>query len=253
MTLLPNTLDGLVRLGISEALFEARTQVLAKVTSWLPGEQAIQCKPLIMRKRVIDEEEIVDDYSILVRVPVSFPRWGGFVIRMPLAVDDVVMLLVSDRELERWLAGTDPTAVVEPRGFRVHSIDDACAYPGISPWASPIADLDDGELVIGREDGGGEIRVHADGSISLGSKDGTKKGVVRLDDQTKSDITTDAAFWAWVAAVDVALRALKTAGVGPTTAVQPIGTAYETAVTPLGTPTSETGKITSASSVVETE
>lgn len=168
MSLLPNTFDGLVRLGIQEALFEARTIVPAKVTKWIPEKQAIQCQPLIRRKRIIDEEIVVDDYPELSQVPVSFPRWGGFVIRMPLQEGDIVTLVIADREIERWLAG-DGASPVTPRGYRTNSLDDAIAYPGLAPWGSPIADLDDGELVIGREDGAGELRIGADGTLTVSS------------------------------------------------------------------------------------
>lgn len=253
MGLQPDTLDGLVRLGVGEALFENRTVVLAKVTAWIPEKQAINAKPLIQRKRIEDEEIVVDGYPILRQVPVSFPRWGGYVIRFPIQVDDVVILLISDREIERWLAGTEPTTLVEPRGYRVGALDDAIAFPGISPWAKPIDGLADGELVVGREDGGGEVRIHADGSISLGSKDGSKQGVARLNDQVKSDSTTDGPFWAWIQAVNAFILAAGGATTtptgGPIAAQAAALIAYQLA--PL--PSSETAKVIQASSVVETE
>lgn len=169
MSLPPDTLDGLIRLGIAEALFDARTLVPAKVTKWIPEKQAIECQPLIRRKRVIDEETIEDDYPVISQVPVSFPRWGGYTIRMPLQVGDIVMLAVADREIERWLAGNSDTTLVDPRGPRTHNIDDAVAYPGFARWSNPIPDLDDGELVIGKEDGAGDLRIAADGTVTLES------------------------------------------------------------------------------------
>ena len=172
---LPTDLAGLINLGIREALFDSRTAVLAKVEKWYPAEQTIDALPLIKRKREIDEERLVDDYPVVTRVPVSFPRWGGFVIRMPLAAGDIVMLLVSDREIEGWLS-SGGSQTVEPRGTTARrSLNDAIAIAGISTWSNPAPNLSDGHLVIGREDGAGEFRIDADGNVTIASN-----GEVRL-------------------------------------------------------------------------
>ena len=249
---LPDQLAGVIRFAIREALFDARTFVPARVEAWAPNEQTIDAQPLIRRVRVVDGERLVDDYPVITRIPVSFLRWGGFVIRCPLKKGDVVTLAVSDRELERWLA-SDGIKTVEPRGRRIHSINDAVAMPGLSPWSDPIPNLADGELVIGLEDGSGEMRIKADGALELGSKDAEKKGVARLDDETTSDSSTDSAFWTMIAAVDTLCRGLAPL-TGPLQALGTLGQAYQVAVPPVpGAPTSQTGKITSASGKTSTE
>lgn len=246
----PSDLAGLIRLGIREALFEARTVVPARVERWMPDEQTIDAVPLIQRVRVIDGERLVDEYPVITRLPVSFLRWGGFVFRCPLEAGNIVTLLVSDRELERWLASDgDETAV--PRGRRMHSLNDAIVMPGIAPWSDPIPDLDDGDLVIGREDGSGEVRVRADGTIALGGRDAERRGVARLNDETTSNSNTDAAWWAKIQAIDVFIKAAGAAAYGtpPVTVLAAALTAYE--AVPL--PTSQRGEITSASDETETE
>lgn len=253
---LPDTLDGIANLGIREALFDARTALPARVEKWSPSDQTIDAKPLIKRVRMIDGERLVDEYPVVTKVPVAFLRWGGFVIRAPLQQGDIVLLLVTDRELERWLDAQRP-APAEPRGPRTHAINDAVAIPGIARWSAgddaasgPIADLDDGDLVIGREDGGGSVRIKPDGAIELGSKDGTKKGIARLDDEVTSDSSTDSVFWAKLQAIDVFLKAAGGAAYGQAgTVLAGALTAYE--AVPL--PSSQKAKVTSASDESSTE
>jgi hypothetical protein len=247
----PSDLAGLIRLGIREALFEVRTAVPARVEKWMPDEQTIDAVPLIQRVRVIDGERLVDEYPVITRLPVSFLRWGGFVFRCPLEQGNIVTLLVSDRELERWLA-SDGDATVEPRGRRMHSLNDAIVLPGIAPWSDPISDLDDGDMVLGREDGSGEVRVRADGTIALGGRDAERRGVARLNDETTSDNSTDAQFWAWVTAVDAFIKAAG-AGVFGTAGTVLAGALSVYQASSPAAPSSQTGQITSASDETETE
>ncbi len=247
-------LSELIQIGVDEAQFAVRTIVLARVEKWDPDEQAINAQPLIKRVRIVDGVSVAADYPVINRVPVSFLRWGGFVIRCGLKVGDVVTLLVSDRELERWTAGGSPEDKpeqvgpdpIEPRSGRLHALDDAVAYPGFSPWGKPISGLEDGELVIGREDGSGELRIKTDGSIELGSQSAGKKGVARLDDETTSDTTTDPELWAWVLALHVLVQTPSPPG-GPHGGLPAYLTLFA------NPPQAQKGKITSASSKASTE
>jgi hypothetical protein len=224
-----------------------RTFLPAKVELWDPSEQAVDVQPLIQQIRIVDGERIATDLPKISRVPVSFIRYGGFVIRCPLQEGDIVGLLVSDRELERWLSlECSSTDIVTPRGRRMHSLDDVVAYPGMSPWGLAIPGLDDGDLVIGREDGEGSVRITNSGEIILGSDSASKKGVARLDDTVKSTPLDDSKFWTWVLAVDTFCRLVGTA-------VLTGGTAYAASVPPGQAPTDQTGKIVAASGKVSTE
>lgn len=150
---------------VSHRLAHARTLIPARVEAWHPDEQTIDAVPLVGRKERHEGQEIVVRPVPMARIPVSFPRFAGFVMRCPIADGDIVCLMASDRCLDEWLSGSGAEVVTDDP--RAHDLDDCIALPGISPWGKPITSLGDGTLYIGREDGSGGFRVHADGTVDL--------------------------------------------------------------------------------------
>jgi hypothetical protein len=92
---------------------------------------------------------------ILPDVPVLWPRGAGVTIRGELLPGDSVLLLVSDRAIDDWIAlgGTVPG-----RAARMHSLADAVALPMLSPSTSPLP-ASAGRLYIGRDDGTATITI----------------------------------------------------------------------------------------------
>jgi len=235
----------------------------AKVEKWEPESQTVDVQPLVDRVDNVDGERVTKPMPVIAKVPVAFHRFGGFTLRMPISVGDIVGLLVSDRELENWLgiaAGASRAQTVEPRSGRMHAIDDAVAYPGITPFSQPISDVGDGDLVLGREDGGGSVRIKPNGDIILGSDSATKEGVARLKDQITSSATVlnhpDTAFWQWVLAVHAFIMAhagevdTNLAVATPTNGAVAQITYAAAAASP---PTQLVGEITTASAKASTE
>ena len=190
-----NPLTGLVSRSIRSALLGARTCLPGRVLKVYPSKQAIDVQPLIQAVVRVDGEDQERSLPVITMVPVQMPRWAGYVFRMFPAVDDVVTLQVSDRELERWLAGDG--SPVAPRSGRTHSLDDAIAGPGIAPWAQAAAGLESAELVIGREDGSGQVRIARNGGVFVGPADGDS-AVAREGDEVTIDVSSDASFMAWL-------------------------------------------------------
>ena len=241
---------------------QIRTTVIAKVEQFRPGDQSIDAKPLIKVVYTEEGEKVVRDPPLIRRVPVKMLRWGGFTFRCDLSPGDIVELSVSDREILRWLAvGADQsrTQVVEPYSGRTHDLNDVCAAPGPSPWSQAISGLGDGCLVIGRENGDGEIKLYDDGSIELGSQAAEKRGVARDRDEVTSTVVEDSSFWQWVLAVDVFIRAQAAAatavgsggGGGPVASLQAAVSTYAGIVG--SAPSQQKAKITTSSGKVSTE
>lgn len=221
----------------------------AEVNSFDPDTQTIEAQPLLKTIYLEDNEKKVADMPPISRVPVLFPEGGGFAIRWTLEPGDRVLLQFVDREMESWLAGQGQQ--VDPFSRRAHSLDDAVALPlAPRPWSDPLPDLGDGDLVAGRRDGSGALRIKPDGKLELGSDGATKRGVARLNDPTLSDATTDAQFWIWAAALDVAVRAVIAANPlnDPTGSI--LSALQSAAPSP---PTQQVGKINQASTKVSTE
>lgn len=112
---------------------------------------------------------------VITRAPVQFPRGGGFAITLPLAAGDPCWLLFGERDLERWLTTGQKHP---PQSSRRFDWSDAVVIPGVGPWPDALASADASDLVVGRDDGTGLLRINPSGGITLGNEN---SGVELLD------------------------------------------------------------------------
>ena len=115
-------------MSISDYLFDVHTAIPAEVLSYDPLKQQVQAK--ISINRVVNEEEI--EYPILDGIQVIFPRGGSYGITFPLVKGDGVLLLFSERSLERWRTTGNGYPPYDARRF---DLNDAVAIPGMFPTA----------------------------------------------------------------------------------------------------------------------
>lgn len=233
-----------LRAAMREVSANLHVMIPAKVERYDPADGTIDAQPLVK-----DWLTRYGDYCsgpVHTRVPVAFMRWGGFVFRAEPKAGDIVTLLYCDRALDNWVAGEDPTKEADPKRGRRHDLTDPIALIGPSIYGSPAPGLGDGELVLGREDGAGELRVKQDGSVLIGRQSGDHQAVARVTDEAVSDSGSDAGFWKWVAAVDAVCRGLAAADVKLEPVAQGLGVTYS-AVT---APSQATSKITTGSGTV---
>lgn len=232
-----------------------RTALIARVEAWYPETQSIDALPLV--REAVEPRPAEFAYLEMPVVPMvpfcAALTVGGFTIQAAPTIGDVVLLIVLDRDPDAYLAAPG-AAPVDPPSPRHHQATDAVALPlGVPRTAAPLPSIDDGELVIGRQDGTGEVRVRQDGSVELGARDVSKSRAARENDSTTSTSTEDPAFWAWVSQVDGFIRALT--GVGSPESVTRVGSAATAFNTSTGgsPPTSQTGRVSSGSDAVEVE
>lgn len=147
-----------------------RTTIIAVVQSYNPITNTAICK-FARRSQTADGQ--IFDPQPTPPLPVRWMKGGGWVLRWELQTGDLVDLEVHDRSIGEVLAvgGT-----VDPENQRRFSIGDAVVIPGMASDKSPLA-AGTADLVLGREDGSGEIRiskvgvvtVHGDVKIELGT------------------------------------------------------------------------------------
>lgn len=141
----------------------------ATVWSYDKDTNAAKVQPVVMARQ--DGGRPIKG-PMLVNVPVAWPQFGRYSITGQLAKGDQVWLWFSDRSLDEWkaLGGTE----VEARDKRRFSINDAVAYPGISPFKGGLTNQKTDGLVIGQDQGRGATEpllriVITDTGISIGN------------------------------------------------------------------------------------
>ncbi len=86
-------------------------------------------------------------------VPIMHPRSSKGSIYLPLSAGDMVTLLVSDRDLSRWKAGSGQETA--PQMARAHDLADCWAFPGGYPDGVPPAPRFPGAVEVNLELGTG--------------------------------------------------------------------------------------------------
>jgi len=145
------------------------TLLSSSVNTCLPGrietynvpDQRASVKPLL--KKVYIQGE-VQALPIITNVPIVFPRTKKSGITFPLVRGDGVLLVFSQRALERWKSSGEDTEPGDPRKF---DLSDGIAIPGLFSFKQPNLASNNNDLEIHHEDQKVTIKKNSD--IELGT------------------------------------------------------------------------------------
>jgi hypothetical protein len=122
-------------------------------------------------------------------VPLGVMRGGGFLVWMPVAVGDSVLVMFSDLSTDVWRSG-DGTAQ-DPGFVGHHTMDSPFAIPMVAPDKKALAapGAASGKVIIGKDGGAAQIRISAT-DIELGASATDAVGLASLIDTAVSTIIT---------------------------------------------------------------
>jgi len=148
-------------LAANEAVSDIHTTMPARIESYDHTQQRASVQPLI-KKQYRDGQEV--SMPIIDRVPVVFPRSGGASLTFPVKAGDNVLLVFSERSMEKWLQDGGEQNPEDPRKF---DLTDAIALPGLNPFnlASASTTNKDVELVYN----GFRLVVNDDNRFAIGN------------------------------------------------------------------------------------
>jgi len=219
------TLEDVLREAMTARLMDVHVALPARVEEYNAAEQWVNAKPLLKRSfTTIDGEEISESLPIVPKIPVMFPRAGGFFLSLPIAKGDFVLLVFNERSIDAWTAKAGEE--VDPVDARMHSLSDAVAFPCFYPFSKSLKDAHASNLVVGKDGG---IQTHYKSTeIALGEENPIEKlllGTVFRAQQAsmhtslKSQFTAEAVAW-------TAIAALLTAAASELAPTGPFGTLY---------------------------
>jgi hypothetical protein len=174
------SLADLIRDAIEERVREIATCFPARVLAYDVATQTASLRPCVQRP-VVDEDETaqVERLPDLQNVPVAFPRAGDFVLHLPLAADDFVLVVCATWPISEWRhAGGD---TVDPGDARHHDVGNAVAIAGIFPSGQAVEGLSTTDLLLGKPSGPA-VKITAS-KVQLGT--GATKPVARRTDQVQ--------------------------------------------------------------------
>lgn len=165
------TLAEVLRSAVEYHLQDLFTAMPGIVDKYSALKQRADIQPAIMRRQESsDGGEILESLPVLPNVPILWPRAGGFFMHMPLAKGNPVLLIFSQRSIDKYVNG-DSAEETDPDDFLLHDISSAIAIPGVYPFADDLEpiEVDPNALVMGKQ-GGCYVQVKED-IVSLGKTD----------------------------------------------------------------------------------
>lgn len=181
-------LEELIELIVEQRVSYLHTSLPAKVVTFTAAENKASVQPLIKDSFVDDDgNNVAEDLPVISDVPIHYPRGdgGNFSMTWPLQPDDIVMLVFTERSMDRWIGGDDPTQSVDPTDLRKHQLSDCWAVPGVYPFGSSVpVDTDKVTFTFGNT-----VFKIADGQIQLGGT-GDKASLDSKVQQQFSDVAT---------------------------------------------------------------
>ena len=171
------TLQELIKAAFDHEISNIHTALPGHITKYNSKLQKADVMPNIQKKY----NGKVTDMPIITNVPIVFPRSSEAFIKFPLKVDDGVLLIFSERSLERWLS---VGGIVEPGSNRKFDISDCIAIPGLFSFANPIPDNSDNLVVQYKK---GKFVINEDNKIAFGND---QEELLAIIDELISDIKT---------------------------------------------------------------
>jgi hypothetical protein len=128
--------------AIEGRLADMHTAIPAQVVSYDAGTQRAKVQPTIKRKYANGD---LVDLPVINDVPVLWPRAGQAIMHFPLTPADTVLLVFSERSIDRWKTFGGKVDPKDPRKF---TLSDAVAIPGCYPKTNPVAGLSSSKVTI---------------------------------------------------------------------------------------------------------
>lgn len=104
------------------------------------------------------------DLPLLINVPICFPSAGGFIITLPLAADDEVLVIIASRCIDAWWQSG---GVQRPMEARMHDLSDGFAIPGPRSIPNVVPNISSTGAQIRNDAGTTYIEISANGKIKL--------------------------------------------------------------------------------------
>lgn len=172
-------LHAIMQRFVDEGAKSLRVALPAAITA-IEGDQTVDVQPLLKVRYTGAEPTNMPQIK---SIPVVMPQGGDWRISYPLAVGDMGIILVVDRSLDTWLAGTGSAA--DPQDTRCHHLADAVFLPGIVPTAMQTQDTSS-DLVLGN--GSSVLRLQKNGHLQVNNA--TLELISVLSASTKAFIDT---------------------------------------------------------------
>lgn len=148
--------------GLQSGIWTAIPCIVTKVNL---TAMTIECQPAI-QGTIEDETGQISttNLPVLINVPICFPGAGGFILTLPIAVGDEVLVVFASRCIDSWwqLGG-----VGVPIEARMHDLSDGFAILGPKSQPNVVGSISSTGAQLRNNAGTTYLEISADGKIKL--------------------------------------------------------------------------------------
>ena len=164
-TQLQNDQEEAMRLALDGRQSTIWTAMPCIITSIDFSKMTLAAQPAI-QGTVEDESgnKTVVNLPLVVDVPIGFPSGGGFLITLPIAAGDEVLVVFASRCIDAWWQSG---GVQRPMEMRMHDLSDGFAIPGPRSQPKVASSISTTGLQIRNNAGTSYVEISADGKIKL--------------------------------------------------------------------------------------
>lgn len=145
-------MPSLLRVWRERIFADLRVAFPASVQTFDAQKLTVDVMPLIREQTENESGDLIADRQAVVpAVPVLFPGGGGMRMTWPLQAGDTGLCVVTDRTLDKWLAGQG--GEVDQDDPRAHDQSDAVFIPGLKPTGKPWQGAEAGVVTLGSDSG----------------------------------------------------------------------------------------------------
>lgn len=130
------TLADVIRRAVDERDADLHVSLPGRVEKVVDADKGtVDVKPLVSDRVEVEGVVRVISVPVVTNVPLMWPGGSRGGITWDIAVGDTVLLVFSDRSLDRWLA---MGGEVDPQDPRRHTLSDAVAIPGLRSFKEAV-------------------------------------------------------------------------------------------------------------------
>lgn len=173
------TLAQVISQAITFVLSNVHTSMPGRVESYDQSTGLANVQPTLKRKYASEDE--ATEMPIISNVPVVMQRSSNAIIKTPLLPGDYVLLVFSERGIDRWLQNG---GVVDPLDSAMFALNDAVAIPGLYPNGEPPKP-NAASTSVEISNGTAHVEVSQDGTVRMVADNAT----VEIDQAGNATVT----------------------------------------------------------------
>lgn len=152
-------LTSAINSAIKSALVDVHTAMPGQIVSFDPMSQTASVQLAMRRITTAEAGSQELTLPLITKIPVMFPKAGGFSLRFPVQAGDECLVVFAERELTQW---KNFGGVQTPKDYRRHHLTDGICILGLSSAKNALQNFSNTNCELSNENGDTKVSISND-------------------------------------------------------------------------------------------